>query len=484
MNAYKIIFLPDIMAKVKVPIGTLENDSYLDSERPFPSIECLNKKEIGELEKRVNRIIDFHSESRLAFQAVSYVSNWISELGFEKRELLDDKPSKNKSYFYQDPWQKSSMLVVREGRKPITEGFHLVNSHADSPCLRVKPRPVRLEWDPDELWNYLGVRLSTIPHGGIIVPHWIGQPVDVMGYTIRKNGSRKEIKFTGFVGINSVHVDDSNEEAVRDAFSPEKSLEIITGFSNISSLLNGIGLKNLDDFANTRLWGVPTNQMFPVSEYDWNLLVGYGHDNRTSVFSAVDAIARTRNPEYTSIAWISDNEEIFEPAPAGTSGPFFRIFLDKMLEEQEKTEKRKISRLERANMYFKSRGITGDVTIAPYGKDANNMDFNSAAKIGKGVAIDGGDVQGSNPNFVRDLRNLALKSKTEKGICHQTSGQFYSQDRVELWYSGEGTHEEARGVPQIWAGIPCASCHSIVEVICPGDEYAASELYKRFFESK
>jgi aspartyl aminopeptidase len=473
------------MTKIKVPIGTLENDSYLDTERPFPSIKCLDKKQIEELEKRVSQIIDFQTKSRLAFQSVNYLSNFISKRGFEKRELFDDKPLKNKSYFYQDPWQKSSMIVVREGRKSITEGFHLINSHADSPCLKIKPRPVRLEWDPDELWNYLGVRLSTIPHGGIVVPHWIGQPVDVIGYTINQNGSRKEIKFSGFVGVNSAHVDYSEEETVKEAFSPEKSLEIITGFSSIPHLLSELGLKNLDDFANTQLWAVPINQMFTASKYEQNLLVGYGHDNRTSVFSTVDAITRIKDPEYTSVAWISDNEEIYEPAPAGTSGPLFRIFLEKMLENQEKIENRKISYLEKANMYFKSRAITGDVTIAPYGKDANNMDFNSAAKIGKGVAIDGGDVQGANPNFVRDLRNLALKSQAEKGICHQTVGQFYSQDKMDLWYSGEGSYEDLiiKGVQRIWVGIPCASCHSTVEVICPGDEYAASELYKRFFES-
>ncbi|MCX6746719.1 MAG: hypothetical protein NTU63_01130 [Candidatus Pacearchaeota archaeon] len=474
------------MGKIKVPNGTFEDSLNLDAERIFPSLKCLNKKQIGEVEKRVDKIIDFQAESRLAFQAVNYISNWISELGFEKKEILDDKPFKTDKYFYQDPWQKSSMLVVREGERKITEGFHLIVSHADSPCLKVKPRPLRIAWDYDEIYNYLGVRLSTIPHGGIVVPHWVGQPVDVVGYTIQKNGSRKEIQFLGIVGVNSVHVDYSEKKEVEDAFSPEKSLEIITGFSSIPDILAGLEFESPDDFANTQLWAVPRNDMIPVSEYDWNLLVGYGHDNRTSVFSAIDAITRIEKPEYTSIAWITDNEEIYDPAPTGRKGPFFKIFLEKLFEKQEKTERKKISVVEKANMYFQSRVIVGDVTIAPYGKDADLMDFNSAGKIGLGVAIDGGDVQGSDPHFVRTLRNLALKNKKQEGICHQVCGQFYSQNIHELWYSGEEyiDNPKSKGTPEIWVGTPCASCHSIVEIICPGDEYAASELYKRFFESK
>ncbi len=474
------------MAKIKVPSGTFEGSLNLDAERIFPSLRCLNKKQTSEIEKRVNKIIDFQTESRLAFQAVNYISNWISKLGFEKKDLLEDKLFKTDKYFYQDPWRKSSMLVVKEGKKPITDGFHLIISHADSPCLKIKPRPLRIAWDQDEIYNYLGVRLSTIPYGGIVVPHWIGQPVDVLGYSIKKNGSRKEIQFSGIVGVNSVHIDYSGREEVEDAFSPEKSLEVITGFSSIPDILNGLELESIDDFANTQLWAVPRNDMIPVSEYDWNLLVGYGHDNRTSVFSTIDAITRIGKPEYTSIAWISDNEEIYDPPPTGTKGPFFKIFLEKMFEKQEKTERKKISVTEKANMYFKSRVIIGDVTIAPYGKDAGGMDFNSSAKIGLGVAIDGGDVQGSDPNFVRTLRNLALKNKKQEGICHQICGQFYSQDKHELWYSTEEytDNPKSKGTPEVWVGTPCASCHSIVEIISPGDEYASSELYKRFFESK
>jgi aspartyl aminopeptidase len=469
---------------MKIPDGTFENFLNLDDVRVFPSLARFNKKERKSLEQRVENLIDFHSQVKLPIQAVEYIDKLISNKGFEKREIFgEDGNSTNKNYFYIDPWHQSSMIIVREGEKPITEGFRVVNSHADSPCLKIKQRPARIEEQITESFNYLGLRLSTIPHGGIIVPYWIGQPVEVMGYTLDKKGKKRNIKFSGVVGVNSAHTDCSNFEIVQEAFSPEKSLEIITGDSNIHGLLNKIKFDSLDDFANSHLWAVPINKMLSLGGL--NLLVGYGHDDRTGVFSAVHSILEAKNPKYTSAVWISDNEEIYEPPPAGTGGPFFNIFLEKMIEKQERNESRKISNMEKYKMYMNSRLIVGDVTIAPYGHDMTAMDIKSTAKVGLGVAIDG-NIQGNDVYFVKHLRDIASTKKQKKGIPYQLCGQFYNQDHMNVWYVGPSDNKSlvSKGVPEIWAGVPCASCHSTVEAICPGDEYAAFELYKRFFEAK
>ncbi|MCL5018312.1 MAG: hypothetical protein M1416_00905 [Candidatus Pacearchaeota archaeon] len=474
------------MRKIEVPKGTFENSLNLDSVRHFPSIECLDKEQKKELKKRIDDIIDFHSKSKLAYQAVNFSAEWLLDNGFEERDLFDDSIQESKKYFYRDPWKKSSLIAVHEGKKAITEGFHLINSHADSPCLKVKPRPLRIETDEDKLYDTLGIKLSTIPHGGIVVPYWIGQPVEIIGYTIDKNNSRREINFKGVIGVNSAHVDISEYEDVTTAFSPEKSLEIIIGYSDKKSFLKHLKFESIDDFANTHLWAVPVNKMFTIDDCNQNLLVGYGHDDRTSVFSTIDALIKTKNPEYSAIAWISDNEEIFDPAPVGTEGPLFYMFLENFLNRQEKIEQRKISDLEKYKLYTNSKMIVGDVSVASYGHDFEEMDSKSSAKIGLGAVIEGGDIQGNDPHFVRYLRNLVSNKNSEKGICHQICGQFYHQDMMELWGSNESDHKRlvSKGIPEIWVGMPCASLHSPVEIICPGDEYATSELYRRFFESK
>jgi aspartyl aminopeptidase len=488
MNPYKLFFNQMNMVKTSVPKGTFENSIILDERRAFPSMECLTQKQLEAVKKRIVKLTDFHSKAKLSFQAVDYFGNLASESGFEERNCDDDSPFRRNKLFYKDPWQQSSMILVNKGIRPITEGFRVVVAHVDAPCLRVKPRPLRIEEkDTEKYYSYLGIRLSTIPHGGVLNSNWMGKSVKVMGYTINKDRTRRNISFPGFIGINSVHVESDDTQSMREYYA-EKTLEVITGYAGVKDLLKKLHFQSMDDFVNSRLWAVPTNEMQTFNEEFPNLLVGYGHDNRTTTFSAVDAIIRTKLQQYTSFVWLNDNEEIFDPAPAGTRGNFLEVILEKLIEEQEGREHRKLLDSEKSALFRKSRLIIGDTTFAPYGPDAGEKtDYKSASKIGMGAVIEGGDIQGYNPVFLRDLRNLTDGIPQKKArICHQITGDFYNQDEVPAWYTRENPAFPFadKGLSGCWVAIPCGCLHSSTEVICPGDEYAASELYKRFFESK
>jgi aspartyl aminopeptidase len=486
MNTYKSFLGLIRMKKMAVPHDSYETHPLLNERRPFPSLDCLNETQLTEVRKRISNIIDYHSHSKLAFQAVDYFAEALSKLDFKEENCFEDSNSNDNKIFYKDPWNQSSMIAFIRGKKPISEGFRIIAAHADSPCLRIKPRPIRMEEkDTSKFYHYLGARLSAIPHGGVLYAHWIGQPVKVMGYTINKDRTKKEISFPAFVGINSAHVEANDMQTMRE-FSPDSTLEIITGHNGPKDLLKSLHLESLDDFATTRLWAVPTNEMQLLNEEFPNLLVGYGHDNRTTAYSAVDALTEVKNPTYASFVWVSDNEEIFDPAPVGTKGNFLEMIVEKLIEEQEKKEKRKISTTEKNLLFRKSRFIIADSTFAPYGPDVGEAtDVKSASKIGLGVAIEGGDIQGYDPVFLRDLRNLTEPIPEKRlGICHQVTGDFYNQDEMPLWLTwGQPYFPKTKGTSGSWVAIPCACLHSSVEAICPGDEYAAFNLYKRFFES-
>jgi aspartyl aminopeptidase len=485
MNTYKSFLVLIRMKKMAVPHDSYDVHSLLEERRPFPSVDCLNETQLAELRKRTASIIDYHSKTKLAFQAVNYFAEALPNFGFQEEGCFEISDSEKDRVFYKDPWHQSSMIAFIRGKKPISEGFRIIAAHADAPCLRIKPRPIRMEeFGTSKFYHYTGVRLSAIPHGGILNAHWIGQPVKVMGYTINKDRTKREISFPAFVGINSVHVEADDMQSMRE-FSPDSVLEIITGHSGPKDLMKALNFQSLDDFANTRLWAVPTNEMQLFNEEFPNLLVGYGHDNRTTAYTAVDALADIRNPTYDSFVWVSDNEEIGDPSPVGTKGNFLEIIVQKLIEEQEGKEKRKISDTEKNLLYRKSRFIIGDCTFAPYGPDVGEMtDIKSASKIGMGAAIEGGDIQGYDPVFLRDLRNLTEPIPEKRlGICHQVTGDFYNQDEMVSWFSSHSNFPETKGASMSWVAIPCACLHSSVEVVCPGDEYAAFNLYKRFFES-
>lgn len=473
--------------KIRVPRESFFNKTLEEDTREYPCLDCLTSKELEQVEKRVNRLMDFESKARVPFQVTDYISNWLSARpGFEEKNIFDEEVSQKQKYFFKDPWEGGSMIIVKEGQLPITEGFHMILCHSDSPCLRLKSRPVRIEWEAEKKFNHLGVRFSAIPHGGISNHQWVAQQVKVIGYHVGENGKKELIEFPGIVGDSSAHVDYRSGEEVENAFSSEKSLEIIAGHINSKEILEKLELNSLDDLSGSKIFAVPVNEPLPIDEYNWRLLVAYGHDDRSVIFSAVDSLVKTSNPQYTSIVWMTDTEETGENAPSGAEGNFIDLVLDKLIEKESEKLNREISEMERRKMLINSSLIIGDVSIAPYGIDSEDMDPISAPKVGFGMFIDAEEGSTSNRKFVQQLRTLAKKGESRgRNICHQVCGSFYNQDRVDLWtYEFTGKDSLLSKIGQwTWAGIPCASCHSHNEIICPGDELWTSRFYKRFFES-
>ncbi len=474
--------------KTKVPSQTFTNAILDGATREFPSLECLSNTEREELFRRVPNLIDFESQARTPVQVIDYLVNRLSSRpGFEGKIGVEDftKPTKRK-YFFRDTWDGGSMMIVKEGKRPITDGFHMLLAHSDTPCLRIKPRPIRLEWNPEQAYNFLGVRLSAAAHGGISVHQWLGQQVRILGYRNGHNGKREPIDVPAVVGDFSAHTDYRKEDETQ--FPLDKSLEVITGHSNVRETLQTFGLESIDDFAELRLYAVPTGNPLLIDQDSWRLLVGYGHDDRAGTFSAVDAIIKARDPEYTSIVWVTDREESGDDAPSGAAGSLFDLVLDHLFEKERKKRHRShISERERRLALSKSYVLVTDMDVAPYGPDADNMDAESAPKIGLGTAIATETEFTSSSSFVSDLRSLArARSARDQNICHQMCGFFYSQDREDLWsHQGSGKDMLFNRIGNWgWVSIPCASMHSHNEVICPADELWTSRFYRRFLEYK
>lgn len=475
----------------KIPVETFENNVLEGTVREYPSVDCLTNGELKILESRTRKLRNFEESARLPFEAVDLVSEMLTAAsGFEERKINDKNGYLNKQkYFFRDPWEQTSMIVVKEGREPLKNGFNLILCHSDSPCLRLKSKPIRLEWDSDKIYNYLGIRLTAVTHGGTRVHQWMGRDVTLLGYTVDKKGNRdmeRKIELPGVVGDWAAHVDYRDAETVSEAFAKDSSLEIIPGFTSQEELLKRLDFESVDDFSNSKIFAVPVNIPRAIDEYSWRLLTGPRHDDLCCTHAALDAIVKARNPKKTSIVWITDNEEIGDSSPTGASGSFLDLILDYIIRKQN-GHKHDLSSAERRMMYFHSCMLIGDVSVAPYGQDYEDMDVKNAPKVGLGVYISGDGKETSHSGFVAKLRNLARKGiSTRNNICHQICGYIYHQDREDVSYSmcDDGKNSLNRKVGQwAWVGVPCASTHSHSEIICPADEMWASKMYRNFFQS-
>lgn len=480
------------MANHRIPRGTFDKNFLKGTVRNYPALERMTFHQKRELENRTEGLIDFESNARTAFQVVDYLAQrLVSKPEFaEVSFLTDPRENKKRKYFIRDPLGSGTMAIVKEAEKnnhagSIANGINLILCHSDSPCLVLKPKPIQLEWDPEKIFNFPGVRFSPVGLG-VSVHQWLGHPVKIIGYSEDRKGQRKYITLNGSVQDYSVHVDYRAEKEVKEAFPPEKSLEIVTDYRSLEDTLKKLEFQSIDDFSKSRFFAVPANDTVYLDESSKRLLMGYGHDDRACIHSAVDAIIKSRNLKRTSIVLITDREEIGDDSPSGAQGPFFDMVLDYIIEKEENEKDIEISEKDRRRLLYQSCMLVGDVSIAPHGHDWEEIDFFNAPKLGFGVYIAGDNSYSSNARFIANLMHIAERGKSRGfNLLYQMCGDFYSQDKADIWYRENSGKDNlySRISQWTWAGIPCTSAHSASELICPADEFWTSRFYRRFLES-
>jgi len=399
---------------------------------------------------------------------------------FFRRELhTPNNAPRNKRLYFRDAHSGGSLIAVRQGSQPLTEGIQLVATHSDSPCLRLKSQPVRLNTDAMENFSYLGIRLATVPHGGICVHQWPGTNVKVVGlYWPTSQGKPREIELEAIVAESSAHLRDrSSPDDIEGFTSPDRALEIVTSYTSVPELLKGLHFTSIDDFATSQLFAVPTNNtMYLPGE---RLLAGYGHDARSSLNASLQAFLGAEGMDHTIMLYISGNEEVGDPTPLGNKGPFLDNVLEYLFSNESLTSRQRSIALQRSTVVYT------DVDTAPGGQeDPGDYDFENAPRVGFGAQIDAWTDYTTSPAMVRALKELAMQGKSRNNhLTHQVRGNSGNQNRTDLWFNTQdwGTLAKFGGIGGI--RIPCVATHGHNEIISLADMYAAYMLTKRFYET-
>jgi aspartyl aminopeptidase len=442
-------------------------------ERISPSTYRISQKTRSSLDALVNRYIQFLDKVRINSEVTEEMIKLAKKKGFFE----------NKKNFKVENLDKTALALIKPGKKSIKEGLRIIYTHTDSPCLQIKPVPVRSELDFDMQDLHLGSELSVIPYGGLAPYHWVARPYEVRGWMVKK-GQRRKIKFNAYVSDFSVHIDkrNYNETNFSNAFSWE-SVRLVTGHESEKKLLEWLKFESRNDFARARLYAVPKTktEKLPAGDY----ILGYGHDDRAPTHTALEALL-SANPTYTAMVIGFDKEEIGSKGDGGAESIFFERIIEETIVRELKINPEKLPLGLIQKIMRNSYAISGDVDVGPSlieAEDSEGVDFKSIPKLGHGVNInthDGGwETHQISVAYVDKIICLMEKEK----IRHQVNGCSHDADNFE----GQGYHAEAltnRGIPTIEMGIPTNSLHSHTELIHGGDLYWMKQAYKAFLEDK
>ena len=449
---------------------------------PKTAWEVYSSKKHGKaMDKMAADYVRFLSRCKTERLVMDYVRDRVEKAGFKDdlRSPLAYRFNRNKTCF-----------LARKGRRPLSEGFRLIGAHADCPRLDLKQRPLYEDTDI--------CLAKTHYYGGIRKYQWLAIPLALHGTVVKTSGEEVTVCIGEDPSDPVFTITDllphlAYKEVVKkveDAFEAEK-LNVILGQSPVSNGKDDDGPKEpvkrkvLEilnerygiaeaDFFSAEMQAVPAGPARFVG-LDESLIGGYGQDDRSSVYCALEALLAETDPEYSQIVLFWDKEEIGSDGATGAKSYFFEYCMEELVEAWEPG-----ARL--STVFMNGSVLSADVSAAmdPDFKDV--YEPLNAARLGYGPCFNKftghrGKVgaNDAHPDYIGWLRRIF----DDAGI------PWHMSELGKVDVGGGGTVAKflaVYGMDVIDVGVPVLSMHSPFEVSSKADIYACTLAFREFLK--
>ncbi|MEW6423598.1 MAG: aminopeptidase [Bacillota bacterium] len=381
-----------------------------------------------------------------------------------------------------------AMAVI--GSEPLEKGLNIIGAHVDAPRLDLKPKP---------LYEEAGLALlKTHYYGGIKKYQWVAIPLALHGVVVKGDGrvislviGEKEHEPVFTIADLLPHLaKDQMERKMSEAVTGEALNILVGGFpvtgregkervkrAVLEHLAQNYGIGE-EDFVSAELEAVPA---WPARDigFDRSMIGGYGQDDRSSVFTALEAIREQEDVRRTAVALFADKEEI---GSAGNTG-MQSVFMVNFVAEIAARCLPEYSDLALRRILNNSRAISADVTAGLNPSYQDVMDKHNAPLLGHGVVLTKytgargkSGANDAHPEFVAFVRGLFDR----EGVIWQT-GELGKVDQ-----GGGGTIAylmAQHGMDVLDCGVPLLGMHSPFEVASKLDIYMAYKGFRAFFRN-
>jgi len=429
--------------------------------------------------------IDFLTRCKTERETVDYVLAAAKAAGFS-----ESLSAKSKAYVHAQ--RGKTVLLARRGKKPLSEGFRLVGAHCDTPRIDLKQHPLYEDTD-------IGL-MKTHYYGGIRKYQWMARELALHGVVVKKDGTLVKVCVGEDPKDPVLTITDllphlaqkQADQKVADAFDAEK-LNALVGHEpanrgdeksakdkdrvkhRVLELLHARYGITEGDLFSAELQLVPAGPARSVG-LDASMIGAYGHDDRSCVFSALQALLAEKTPEHTQLVLFWDKEEIGSEGATGAQSLFFEYALQDILDVWSPGTKL-------SHVFAKGMAISADVNAAVDPDYQEVYEKLNAAYMGQGPCFNKftghrGKVgaNDAHPEFVAYLRNILDEANVP--------WQMAELGKVDV--GGGGTVAKflaVYGMDVIDMGPAVLSMHSPFEVLGKSDLYATVQALRAFLKS-
>lgn len=418
------------------------------------------------------RLLAFLAASPTPFHAVEQMSARLIDAGFV---LLHEG----------DAWQVvpggryfttrngSSIIAWRMpggGTDDLAEyGFRMVGAHTDSPCLKLKPRPV--------LHHNGYLQLGVEVYGGALLNPWFDRDLSIAGRVAYETETgtlaHALIDFCEPVAVIpslAIHLD--REANTNRSINAQTYLPPLAGQSDappdfgaiLKARLEIAGLSDVHRVLDHDLLLYDTQPPRLIGLHqDW--IASARLDNLLSCFVGLTALSETAT-DFGALLVCNDHEEVGSTSAPGASGPMLMHLLERLLPDAAV----------RGRTLARSLLVSTDNAHGLHPNFADRHDANHAPLLNHGVVlkVNANQRYASTGETGAIFRKLAAEAEAPVQTFVMRSDLACGSTIGPLTAAQVGVRTLDVGVPQ-WA------MHSIREVAGTTDAYQLSRLLSRFF---
>ncbi|MBR3311055.1 MAG: aminopeptidase [Solobacterium sp.] len=447
--------------------------------------EKLDENGIAEVHAFAKDYCGYLSVSKTEREIVANSIKLAEEAGFKPLKDVSGELKPGDKVYANNRGKSMCLFVI--GEKPLTEGMNILGAHADSPRLDVKQNPL---YEKEGL-----VLMDTHYYGGIKKYQWTARPMALHGVVCKKDGTSVNVVIgekddDPVIGFSDllIHLAGKQMEKTGAKVVEGEQLDALVGSvplkgeekdpvkANLLKLLKETYDIEEDDFISAELEIVPAG---PARDYglDRSMIIGYGHDDKVCVYTALRAILDMDRPERTSCCLIVDKEEIGSVGATGMESRFFENIVCDILDRQGLTSMKNFN-----DSLSNSKMLSADVSAASDPNWPGVMDEKNTAYFGKGLCFNKytgsrgkGGANDANPEFIAEIRKVLADNDV----------MFQTAEIGAVDVGGGGTIAfilAGKNMEVIDAGIPVQNMHAPSEVVSKADVYESYRAYRAFLK--
>ncbi len=423
---------------------------------------------------------DYINSSKTEREAVSFSEKIAVEAGFEK--WCEKKEYKSGDAFYKINRDKS-IILVKMGKKPVSDGFNIAAAHIDAPRLDLKPCPV---YEAGDMAFF-----KTHYYGGIKKYQWVTLPLALHGVVVRANGEKINIVLGEDESDPVFYITDLLPHLAQDQMKkilaeaiPAETLNVLIGSRAVESdevkervklyalscLSERYGISEAD-FMSAELSLVPAGRARDIG-FDRSLISAYGHDDRVCAYPALRALLSS-TPERCAVVCLTDKEETGSDGNTGLNSEYLYDFLRTLATTHN---------ADPISVFEKSACLSADVNAAFDPDYAEVYEKNNASYINCGTVLTKytgargkSSTSDASAEFIAKIRRVF----DENGVVWQTA----ELGKVDV--GGGGTvakYVANRNIDTVDLGVAVLSMHAPFEAVSKLDVYSTYRAILSFFD--